>query len=1198
MKLLNSVRLVSLVSAILLAGCQDTDYDFEKNYLNEDAKAFVEAFEERYGYIDPAHTFNDAFYGSVEVTTDESALVTVSAFIDSEKDATILAQAVVDGTQTIEYDYPNGTARIFVIAKSNGLTDGTILAPGKGGKASFSFAGTRAEFSSTPAVQTTAALVKNVTGFYRTVNGVQVQDYATYYTGGDPSDKIVYDINEWTGKFYSTSTLGDLDGDYSKSYISESMLSSIASYCGSKENSTFFNDAAQNISFQVTSEGPVSLTGVSCTTSSPNTIGYYFTTGDHNTLADFKAADKFILIPKTGYNSVYGKKYYLTYYPTKDSNGNPTGGTHIIPEGTIVHFFLIRRIEGSNPYIDENGDFYLYGDKMWGSEPEITKITADFYNEQLSTGFLTDLATTASFTYNGFMCLGFEDWPGNGMRDWNDCVFTIEGNITNGEKTTTSKLNVFTLAVEDLGVADDQDYNDVVFTVSQEYNVETDDEGNTTLTYEYPVLEFVCAGGTLPLRVYYKNDDGTETTLVEEVHHGFGLSSTGIMINTAGSSAYANYDTDSESSSSAIVRKDPFKVTLENDYFLSNPLRMSKHADNFYIEITKRDGSKLKVNANSNDEADSHTPFVLVIPTDSWEFPKERVNIDLVYSGFKAWVNSQEGGRFWYDETSKEVQEMEEDLMDGASETIGIETTTTSEVDQQHGDNNLGTTVQVGNTYSFENQDFLRQTDNLTYKMLLTIENNSKALLDIETVWGSKEEGTVYLKTLSGSVITSVTPNMTNTVTFENVSVADILNGFCLQNTNSEIKLQSMTLTCHYKAAESFYLEANGTYNYSYPIPETFTNTNPWGNVSTELGYKISITTASDVKRIKVVTKWTQVIGGASISTLSGTEKTYVSSNNSTTITFDNISLEDYGISTGFYITGFTQSNDYLESVQIYAYEEEVVNSATVDADGTLVYSNLTAQTITFTDASGNSSTQQGYKIGLSSDDIDAENVSVETTWSSESVTSATITDLDGKEIVSASASSAKRYGYATANGTKTITFDEVPFASIQNGFFITSSTGSNNLASVKIKAAEEENTGGDDNQGGSDDNQTSGSVLSIGSNSVAPVEEGMYNIWGNYYAYKFTVTIPSNTKSIKLISDWTDTDNYQEVLTVNTGAGANVNATKTWVDGKIHAVINYEINTWLYNYKVSENTYSFLLTHFSQTSTLVNKTITIELVE
>ena len=65
MKLLNSVRLVSLVSAVLFAGCQDTDYDFEKNHLSADAKAFVEAFEERYGYIDPDHTFNDAFYGSV-----------------------------------------------------------------------------------------------------------------------------------------------------------------------------------------------------------------------------------------------------------------------------------------------------------------------------------------------------------------------------------------------------------------------------------------------------------------------------------------------------------------------------------------------------------------------------------------------------------------------------------------------------------------------------------------------------------------------------------------------------------------------------------------------------------------------------------------------------------------------------------------------------------------------------------------------------------------------------------------------------------------------------------------------------------------------------------------------------------------------------------------------------------------------------
>ena len=327
MKLLNSVRLVSLVSAVLFAGCQDTDYDFEKNYLSADAKAFVEAFEERYGYIDPDHTFNDAFYGSVEVTTDQSALVTISAFIDSEKDATILAQAVVDGTQTIEYDYPNGTARVFVIAKCNDMTDGAILSPGKGGKASFAFGGTRAESSSTPTVQTTATLVKYVTGFYTTDRW---QTFTQHTSSEYPG---LYDISEWTGRFYTTGTPGDLAGDYSKSSISQKMLSDLATYCASQEDKTTFNNAAQNISFQVTADGPISLTGVSCTTNSPNTIGYFFTTGDHNTLADFKAADKFILIPNTAAGSITGNKYYLTYYPSKDSNGNPTGGTHIIPEG-------------------------------------------------------------------------------------------------------------------------------------------------------------------------------------------------------------------------------------------------------------------------------------------------------------------------------------------------------------------------------------------------------------------------------------------------------------------------------------------------------------------------------------------------------------------------------------------------------------------------------------------------------------------------------------------------------------------------------------------------------------------------------------------------------------------------------------------------------------------------------------------------
>ena len=923
MKLLNSVRLVSLVSAVLFAGCQDTDYDFEKNYLSADAKAFVEAFEERYGYIDPDHTFNDAFYGSVEVTTDQSALVTISAFIDSEKDATILAQAVVDGTQTIEYDYPNGTARVFVIAKCNDMTDGAILSPGKGGKASFAFGGTRAQSTTTPTVQTTATLVKYVTGFYTTENGSQVQDYSCY-----SSNHEIYKIDEWTGRFYTTSTPGDLTGDYAKSSTSSEILSAIASFCEPKENSTYFNDAAQNISFQVTADGPISLTGVSCTTNSPNTIGYFFTTGDHNTLADFKAADKFILIPNTAAGSITGNKYYLTYYPSKDSNGNPTGGTHIIPEGTIVHFFLIRR-DGQQPYYDNN-ELHLYGDLMWGSEPAITKITAEAYNVDHSWGpFLTDLATTASFTYNGFMCLGFEDWPQSEMRDWNDCVFTLDGNITNGENTETKKLNVFTLAVEDLGVADDQDYNDVVFTVSQQYNVNEDENGNKTVSYEYPELEFLCAGGTLPLRIYYKNDDESETTLVEEVHKGFGLSSTSIMINTAGSSTYANYDSDSESTST-IVRKDPFSVTLKNDYFLSNPLQMSKHADKFYIEITKKDGSKLKVNANSNDEADSHTPFVLVIPTDSWEFPKERENIDLVYSGFKAWVNSQEGGRFWYDENSKEVQEMEEDLMDGASTTISVETTSTSTVDQKYGDNDLATTLAISPsnptmTSPFVNWNFLRQTDNLTYTMLLDIEDNSKAVLDIETVWGSKDYGTLTLLTLGGQSVTAGSVETSaNNVKFKNVPVANILKGFKIHNTNSDIKLQSMVLTIRYKDAESYKLEADGVYTYT-PVPELFNHTKD--NTSEQLGYKINFTCGEGVRYVKIETEWAESIyKGVSITALNGQEVLWSGSysNNNKTVTFDKVDLSALNVTTGFILTGFTdKTRDLLSSVKITILDGE-----------------------------------------------------------------------------------------------------------------------------------------------------------------------------------------------------------------------------------------------------------------------------------
>ncbi len=1080
MKLLNSVRLVTLASAAVLVGCQDTDYDFEKNYISEDAKAFIEAFEDRYGYIDPTHTFNDAYYGSVEVTTDESAVVTVSAFIDSQTEATILAQAVVKGTQTIEYDYPNGTARVFVIAKCNGETNGEVMAPGKGNKVSFSFAGTRAEFSTTPDVQTTATLVKTVDGFYTTTDG---KNFTQNTTNNPTSEEILFDITEWTGRFYLTSTPGEVSGDYAKSSISSKTLSTLAEFWEEMEDKDFIKQAASNISFQVTADGPISLTGVSATTASHNAIGYFFTDANNNNLNGFKKADKFILIPDSKEESIKGNKYYLTYYPNKNSDGIPTDGTHIIPKGKIVHFFLIRT---ESNYGSGSTD-YLHGNMMWSSEPEITKLTADYYNSYKSYGFMTgdiaDLATTASYTYNGFMCLSFEDWPNGAESDWNDCVFTLDGNITNGEETKTKKMNTFTVAVEDLGVADDTDYNDVVFTVSQSYETveEENEKGETTTTvkYDYPKLTFLCAGGTLPLCIYYKDGD-KKVVIVDEIHKAFGCNNTEYMINTGG---------DGASTTGTIVEKNTFTKELEVESFLTEPLKMSKHASNFYIEITKKDGTKLHVNANSNDtdkENNSNYPFVLVIPTDSWEFPKERQNIDLVYNGFKDWVNSQYRGYFWYDSNAREVQNAESALSDGASSTLSVETTSTSTSDLKYGDNDLATTVELDQTYKFEDWNFLRQTDNLSYKMLATI--NPKTDLDIETIWGSQDYGTVTIHAHNGKTISyGSIEKEANKVTFKNVPARDLAEGFTIHNTNSEIRLQSMTIKC-YKSAEKYNLTIDGgTYTY-YPLPENITY-----NSNQNLGYKVLYTLGDGVANINVAAHFTGNMYGVIITDLEGNlVKSMESTNNDYTEWSLTLPVSD-NITGGFYITSTNSfTTDTLSTIDITPMEEviEGVVCGTLALNQTYTYSDNLVPI---------SSTGYGqyYKFNYELPE-GAVSMKVEIEWTNKPGQTQ-ILDMNGTSV------------YYITPESNVVVCENVNISNIANAFYITSyqPITDNALKSVKITV-----NGSNGNNSGSGDN-----TLIIGDNTL---ETPAYseNSYGEYY-YDYQFKLPTNATKITIKSVW-----------------------------------------------------------------------------
>ncbi|MBR1547950.1 MAG: DUF4842 domain-containing protein [Prevotella sp.] len=175
------------------------------------------------------------------------------------------------------------------------------------------------------------------------------------------------------------------------------------------------------------------------------------------------------------------------------------------------------------------------------------------------------------------------------------------------------EANYVYFAFEDLGAADDFDFNDVVVRIS------TPDENGVAS------VELCAVGGTLETYVY----NGKEQ-LGDEVHAEFGLT-------------YGTYGVDDKGNTNKDEIVTPFKKIGE----VTVPEGETVDDLNINIHVMRNDKSEAIVTLPAPGE----TPFAVRVSGDEkgkWFWPKERKNISDAYLEFGEWGADREANADWY----------------------------------------------------------------------------------------------------------------------------------------------------------------------------------------------------------------------------------------------------------------------------------------------------------------------------------------------------------------------------------------------------------------------------------------------------------------------------------------------------------------------------------------------------------------------
>lgn len=252
------------------------------------------------------------------------------------------------------------------------------------------------------------------------------------------------------------------------------------------------------------------------------------------------------------------------------------------------------------------------------------KYSESKYNEDSPYSELTNNCYGSTFTLDGEMYLGFEDWVGGNNFDMNDMMFRFKGNVP----TTVDESGIsWDVACEDLGNLHDYDFNDVVFNVQHI-------SGRNTVT-----VTPLAAGGELQAWLYnsYKTTDGG---LIGDTHallNGAAptiLNANGIV--TAGEKV--TFELTGDAVNNFTMAYNPGS-TIES----GNSDNSTDNMGGFYIKVRRGESDVITVNGPRQGSA----PQMILVPA-GWDWPTEGTRIDACYENFERWGAGYYTNLTWY----------------------------------------------------------------------------------------------------------------------------------------------------------------------------------------------------------------------------------------------------------------------------------------------------------------------------------------------------------------------------------------------------------------------------------------------------------------------------------------------------------------------------------------------------------------------
>lgn len=363
-------------------------------------------------------------------------------------------------------------------------------------------------------------------------------------------------------------------------------------------------------------------------------------------------------------------------------------GINIKVPSDLQFGFYLKRESG-----DEYGYFYSitdYNCAAYQTEDDaIAKWTEDA-NNSYSDPVITNkpFACTYKHPASNNWFFSFED-AATATQYWdlNDLMFGVLGNFNvddddyreieheetkeSGEEEEDEPYD-WLLAVEDLGVTDDFDFNDIIIGISAVTTNDVTEEARkvgNALNGQYNKVTFkaLAAGGTLPAYVYYDDvllyPDGHEDRAEWHKWFGNGSYSHTTMINTNAAGA------DNLTGAKCTVyfgSKDGSKYIFSLEKFESEGGSVDAYDSGFKIGIDKAEKTSSEISQEYFDTDENGyfvkpssagaAPQMFLIPdkwtkvdgsVGKWQWPVERNHIQSCYNGFKEWViNAKE--TTWY----------------------------------------------------------------------------------------------------------------------------------------------------------------------------------------------------------------------------------------------------------------------------------------------------------------------------------------------------------------------------------------------------------------------------------------------------------------------------------------------------------------------------------------------------------------------